>query len=241
MVKIYRFQRLMIIAAVIIWTAFATKIVLEGIKGEKGNVVDTFCDNVYYDLSACISAEGQITKNITIGTQKLLLVEMAEKLGINRYNITEDDKGMHLSQNSVNGAVQIDIVNTDSGDYLKTEVILYKGFESVESYQKILSDGFDNLGIDTQVTISMKGSVLGTMQIHDRNEMADRMLDMLGAKEVASGNIEDSYVVYAYSKAVGDSVKLGKKKINVNITMNYDEINNITNIQLATPVYNEDF
>lgn len=241
MVKIYRFQRLMIIAAVIIWAAFATKIVLEGIKGEKGNVVDTFCDNVYYDLSACISAEGQITKNITIGTQKLLLVEMAEKLGINRYNITEDDKGMHLSQNSVNGAVQIDIVNTDSGDYLKTEVILYKGFESVESYQKILSDGFDNLGIDTQVTISMKGSVLGTMQIHDRNEMADRMLDMLGAKEVASGNIEDSYVVYAYSKAVGDSVKLGKKKINVNITMNYDEINNITNIQLATPVYNEDF
>lgn len=241
MVKIYRFQRLMIIAAVIIWAAFATKIVLEGIKGEKGNVVDTFCDNVYYDLSACISAEGQITKNITIGTQKLLLVEMAEKLGINRYNITEDDKGMHLSQNSVNGAVQIDIVNTDSGDYLKTEVILYKGFESVESYQKILSGEFDNLGIDTQVTISMKGSVLGTMQIHDRNEMADRMLDMLGAKEVASGNIEDSYVVYAYSKAVGDSVKLGKKKINVNITMNYDEINNITNIQLATPVYNEDF
>lgn len=241
MVKIYRFQRLMIIAAVIIWAAFATKIVLEGIKGEKGNVVDTFCDNVYYDLSACISAEGQITKNITIGTQKLLLVEMAEKLGINRYNITEDDKGMHLSQNSVNGAVQIDIVNTDYGDYLKAEVILYKGFESVESYQKILSDGFDNLGIDTQVTISMKGSVLGTMQIHDRNEMADRMLDMLGAKEVASGNIEDSYVVYAYSKAVGDSVKLGKKKINVNITMNYDEINNITNIQLATPVYNEDF
>ena len=231
----------MIIAAVIIWAAFATKIVLEGIKGEKGNVVDTFCDNVYYDLSACISAEGQITKNITIGTQKLLLVEMAEKLGINRYNITEDDKGMHLSQNSVNGAVQIDIVNTDSGDYLKTEVILYKGFESVESYQKILSGEFDNLGIDTQVTISMKGSVLGTMQIHDRNEMADRMLDMLGAKEVASGNIEDSYVVYAYSKAVGDSVKLGKKKINVNITMNYDEINNITNIQLATPVYNEDF
>lgn len=241
MVKIYRFQRLMIIAAVIIWAAFATKIVLEGIKGEKGNVVDTFCDNVYYDLSACISAEGQITKNITIGTQKLLLVEMAEKLGINRYNITEDDKGMHLSQNSVNGAVQIDIVNTDSGDYLKTEVILYKGFESVESYQKILSDGFDNLGIDTQVTISMKGSVLGTMQIHDRNEMADRMLDMLGAKEVASGNIEDSYVVYAYSKAVGDSVKLGKKKINVNITMNYDETREVTDIQLSTPIYNEDF
>ncbi len=241
MVKIYRFQRLMIIAAVIIWAVFATKIIVDGINGEKGNVVDTFCDNVYYDLSACISANGKITKNMTAATQKLLLVEMAEKLGINRYNITEDDKGMNLSQNSVNGAVQIDIVNTDSGNYLKTEVILYKGFESVESYQKILSDGFDNLGIDTQVTISMKGSVLGDMQVHDRNEMAARMLNMLGAKEVASGNIQDSYVVYAYSKAVGDSVKIGKKKININITMNYDEINNITNIQLATPVYNEDF
>lgn len=56
MVKIYRFQRLMIAAAVIIWAVFAGRLVYKGIKGETMDVVDTFCENVYYDISADISA-----------------------------------------------------------------------------------------------------------------------------------------------------------------------------------------
>ena len=47
MVKIYRFQRLMIAAAVIIWAVFAGRLVYKGIKGETMEVVDTFCENVY--------------------------------------------------------------------------------------------------------------------------------------------------------------------------------------------------
>ena len=58
MVKIYRFQRLMIAAAVIIWAVFAGRLVYKGIKGETMDVVDTFCENVYYDISADISATG---------------------------------------------------------------------------------------------------------------------------------------------------------------------------------------
>ena len=41
MVKIYRFQRLMIAAAVIIWAVFAGRLVYKGIKGETMDVVDT--------------------------------------------------------------------------------------------------------------------------------------------------------------------------------------------------------
>ena len=39
MVKIYRFQRLMIAAAVIIWAVFAGRLVYKGIKGETMDVV----------------------------------------------------------------------------------------------------------------------------------------------------------------------------------------------------------
>lgn len=44
MVKIYRVQRLMIAAAVIIWAVFAGRLVYKGIKGETMDVVDTFCE-----------------------------------------------------------------------------------------------------------------------------------------------------------------------------------------------------
>ena len=43
------------------------------------------------------------------------------------------------------------------------------------------------------------------------------------------------------TKDVKDSISLGKKKINVNITMNYDESRNMTDITLSTPVYSGDF
>ena len=94
MVKIYRFQRLMIAAAVIIWAVFAGRLVYKGIKGETMDVVDTFCENVYYDISADISATGKLDNGMSDTAKKLMMTQMAKALGLNRYNITEDETGV---------------------------------------------------------------------------------------------------------------------------------------------------
>ena len=136
MVKAYRFQRLMIIAAFIVWAGFAAKIVVGGIKGETSNVSDTFCENVYYDLKAEISGVGKLgSGKDRLGgrsADKMMLVAIADKLGISRYEIQEDDEGIFLSQNSVNGSVDIYVRETEQGDYLKISVQLNKGFECAE-------------------------------------------------------------------------------------------------------------
>ena len=77
MVKIYRFQRLMIAAAVIIWAVFAGRLVYKGIKGETMDVVDTFCENVYYDISADISATGKLDNGMSDTAKKLMMTQMA--------------------------------------------------------------------------------------------------------------------------------------------------------------------
>ena len=225
MVKIYRFQRLMIAAAVIIWAVFAGRLVYKGIKGETMDVVDTFCENVYYDISADISATGKLDNGMSYTAKKLMMTQMAKTLGLNRYNITEDETGIYLTQQSVNGSADISIKKSSTGEYFITDIELYKGFESTSDYEKLMKQVLEEYGIDTHVTVSMKGS----------------MLKMLGAKTVTTGQIQDSYVVYAYAKSVKDSVSIGKNKINVNITMNYDETRGVTDIQLSTPIYNEDF
>lgn len=97
MVKIYRFQRLMIAAAVIIWAVFAGRLVYKGIKGETMDVVDTFCENVYYDISADISATGKLDNGMSDTAKKLMMTQMAKTLGLNRYNITEDETGIYLT------------------------------------------------------------------------------------------------------------------------------------------------
>lgn len=241
MVKIYRFQRLMIAAAVIIWAVFAGRLVYKGIKGETMDVVDTFCENVYYDISADISATEKLGNDMSDTAKKLMMTQMAKTIGLNRYNITEDETGIYLTQNSVNGNVDISIKKTDSGEYFKISVQLYKGFDSVTDYEKLIKDVLDDYGINTHVTVSMKGSIAGDMSQYDKSEVSGNMLKMLGAKTVTTGQIQDSYVVYAYAKSVKDSVSIGKNKINVNITMNYDETRGVTDIQLSTPIYNEDF
>ncbi len=241
MVKMYRFQRLMVAAAVIIWAVFAGRLVYKGIKGETMDVVDTFCENVYYDISADISAAGKLDNGMSDTVKKLMMTQMAKTIGLNRYNITEDENGIYLTQNSVNGNVDISIKKADAGEYFRTSVQLYKGFDSVTDYEKLIKDVFDEYGINTHVTVSMKGSVAGDMSQYDKSEVSGNMLKMLGAKTVTTGQIQDSYVVYAYAKSVKDSVSIGKNRINVNITMNYDETRGVTDIQLSTPIYNEDF
>ena len=241
MVKVYRFQRLMVAAAVIIWAVFAGRLVYKGIKGETMDVVDTFCENVYYDISADVSATGKLDSGMSDTAKKLMMTQMAKTIGLNRYNITEDETGIYLTQNSVNGNVDISIKKTDAGEYFKTSVQLYKGFDSVTDYEKLIKDVLDEYGINTHVTVSMKGSIAGDMSQYDKSEISGNMLKMLGAKTVTTGQIQDSYVVYAYAKSVKDSVSIGKNKINVNITMNYDETRGVTDIQLSTPIYNEDF
>ena len=217
MVKIYRFQRLMIAAAVIIWAVFAGRLVYKGIKGETMDVVDTFCENVYYDISADISATGKLDNGMS------------------------DETGIYLTQQSVNGSADISIKKSSTGEYFITDIELYKGFESTSDYEKLMKQVLEEYGIDTHVTVSMKGSIAGDMSQYDKSEVSGKMLKMLGAKTVTTGQIQDSYVVYAYAKSVKDSVSIGKNKINVNITMNYDETRGVTDIQLSTPIYNEDF
>ena len=112
---------------------------------------------------------------------------------------------------------------------------------NMPDYEKLMKQVLEEYGIDTHVTVSMKGSIAGDMSQYDKSEVSGRMLKMLGAKTVTTGQIQDSYVVYAYAKSVKDSVSIGKNKINVNITMNYDETRGVTDIQLSTPIYNEDF
>ena len=126
MVRIYRFQRLLIAAAVIIWAVFAGRLVYKGIKGEAMDVVDTFCENVYYDISADISATGKLDKGMSDTAKKLMMTQMAKTLGLNRYNITEDETGIYLTQQSVNGSADISIKKSSTGEFFITDIELYK-------------------------------------------------------------------------------------------------------------------
>ena len=74
------------------------------------------------------------------------------------------------------------------------------------------------------------------LDIVERNKLADELLSELSAKVVAENRDADMFTIYGYSQGIKDYLEIGGNRINVNIAMNYDEINNTTNIFLSSPI-----
>ena len=95
----------------------------------------------------------------------------------------------------------------------------------------------EEYGIDCVVNVCLKGAVDGRIDITDRKNLCNELLKQLKAKEIQSRKTMDMFVVYAYDRSEKDYVMLGKKKINVNISMEYDEAEDKTIVYMASPVY----
>ena len=71
--------------------------------------------------------------------------------------------------------------------------------------------------------------------------MADSLLKKLDAKVVAESRDSDIFTIYAFAEGVDDYMLMSGKKVNINISESYDEINNMTVIYMSTPFNNLDY
>ena len=247
-----KWQRLVVTIAIVLWIISALRIVNESIsnKDDKG-MIATFSENVSSTNSVDIQVFGQINSlsrvdsgNVSIleSAKRAILIDAAKRLAINRYEIKTDESGkMALSQDSANGKVRISLFEKEESFYLSLIVSLEKGFECVDSYRSIVSEIAKDNGIDSMVSVNVSGMAKGNISTSEKNAMTRNILSGLKAKEISANKNTDVYTVYAYSKSMDDYIQVGKNKINVNITMNYDEKNDITHINMSTPIYNGDY
>ena len=61
-----------------------------------------------------------------------MMTQMAKTLGLNRYNITEDETGIYLTQQSVNGSADISIKKSSTGEYFITDIELYRDLRALQ-------------------------------------------------------------------------------------------------------------
>lgn len=246
-VKGYRFQRLSIILAIVLWIFTAVRVFSPGIVravsvNSRKDMVSIFCNNVYRDVSSELTAYGVITESyLSDDAKTMLLTDIAEDIGLNAYKIVkhanEEDDSYALIQDSVYGDVDIRILSSQNKYYLAIDIKLDKGIEGTEQYKKIVETVCEEYGIDCVVNVCLKGAVDGRIDITDRKNLCNELLKQLKAKEIQSRKTMDMFVVYAYDRSEKDYVMLGKKKINVNISMEYDETEDKTIVYMASPVY----
>ena len=81
----------------------------------------------------------------------------------------------------------------------------------------------------------------GALNYNERKDITDELLKSLDAKVVSENRDSEIFTIYAYTDNIPDYIKSVGRKINLNLSAEYDEITNETVIYLATPINNLDY
>ena len=207
---------------------------------------------------------------LTQEEKEKLVKNIASALGItSSYGLAtvyeEEVNTTVLSKNSVNGSVTIKAItqeqqgtdNTATEDeqaydsttdtqepqtqYVYVNITVYNNIDCAVSYRELVEGMFDAMGIQGNVNMNLVGSLEGALNSTEKNELADGLLDRLGAKVVTENRDNDIFTIYAYSKGAGSYITIGGNKINMNIAIGYDEEQDRTKVYLASPINSLDY
>ena len=133
------------------------------------------------------------------------------------------------------------ITQEPQAQYVYVNITVYNNIDCAVSYRELVEGMFDAMGIQGNVNMNLVGSLEGALNSTEKNELADGLLDRLGAKVVTENRDNDIFTIYAYSKGAGSYITIGGNKINMNIAIGYDEEQNRTKVYLASPVNSLDY
>ena len=254
--KKYFFQKSAICIACILWLITAANVLWRGnnTSGEN-NIISAFSSNVYSNMESQVTTIGRYGNMVITDTAKeAILKKIAEKIGIDKYTITAASEGdkrtLSLQQDCINGKVIarfITVINDIEENEMNCTQYIYIGVNMSNSvraafaYEKIIKELVGQLGLNSTVTVNLKGEIKGNLNTEGKNELTKQMLGEIGAKRQMQEETDDIYTVYAYDKDITDYIKTGSGKVNVNISMSYDKQKDVTNVYFSTPINNQDY
>ena len=256
-VRGYLYKRIAIYIGVALWIATLLKIIWFDNTSTVpvNNIVTAFNNASLMEMSASIETFGEYgVLYLSQDAKETILKDIAAKIGINNYSIEttreDDNSTTTLSQTGQNGEVICKLVTVENvveqnviqaKQYVYINVILNNSIQSAFSYEKIVKDIVKNLQIDATVTVNLKGSVTGKLDMALKNSIANSFVDSMNVNVVTENKTDDLYTIYGYTSDIDEYITVSSNKINVNIMMNYDEQKDETNVYVATPISSEDY
>lgn len=205
--------------------------------------------------NSSIEMAGQyITKALTQEEKELALNTIIDQIGlkVTKNEFVQEKNGkaeiLTVSKNSKQADTRIQLVSmnvNESGEipvvqnYIMIHLKLYDQFASILEYKKLIEDSFEQLKLSEQSSyVQFVGHIPGKISIDSKNEMTDHMLKELGGKVMYEDRVNPMYTVYGYSSGIPEYISVGESKVNIQIAMNYNEVQDETMVYLATPILN---
>ena len=239
-------------AVIVLWAVLTAVYMTNMGRADKVSISTAFTDSAdgeeWCELDTYIEGYGKFGVCYLTQEEKERLVEnIASALGITSSyglaTVCEDEVNITvLSKESVDGSVTIKAITQEPQvQYVYVNITVYNNIDCAVSYRELVEGMFDAMGIQGNVNMNLVGSLEGALNSTEKNELADGLLDRLGAKVVAENRDSDIFTIYAYSKGAGSYITIGGNKINMNIAIGYDEEQDRTKVYLASPVNSLDY
>ena len=137
---------------------------------------------------------------------------------------------------SENAGEKISVYN-----YLYVRIDLYNSPQSGFYYMTKLNEILDAFDIEQRCTMNFQGKIKGRIDNKEREKKVKDVFVSVGAQEVDRVNCEGIYSVYGYTKHMQGHVTTDGRKININVSTNYNEETDETTIYIASPVLTVDY
>ena len=208
-----------------------------------------------------ISTNGTVTAYVNYGNKYLsdnyrqtIIRDIASVLGIDRAVTADIKRGESSDSSSVtatyslvteNARTDISVITIESNNsgavlsleqYILVDISIDNSVDSAVYYKNSIEEYFAQNGIDADITLSLKGSVKGTLSNNKKNEICEDIISSMDGELITGSRSDELYTVYAYSDRISEYVVNGTTKSNINIAITYDGVNDVSWIHVATPI-----
>lgn len=239
----------------VLWIAVMSQLLVNRLFVDDGKIMDAFEDTDSNIEESKLNIVVEYGDGFILNNEKVdVLNKLADSAGIKDYEIKteniENARNTKIEKKTEEKDSTIEFISltqdagkkTEYHHFILLELNMNKNFKGIIEYKKKLEHCVNSLKPkDYQSVLKFTGTYPGLMTVEKRNENIKTLLDNLNAKTIDRIESDDYYALYAYTSLVDDYITVGGKKMNINVTVTYNEKSDKTEICLATPVLNEEF
>lgn len=244
-------SKIALFVAAVLWVFTAFNFFFHGNDTNEESIILAFTNASLLDTSARVYCVGELDREFGSQQEKeALLKNIAGEFGISTYKVSVQSEESAIktvlnysgeNTTAVLSVICTEVENGQEKQYLSMEINTTSNVTESLQYKEKMEEIIEHNNINSVVRLYLCGSVRGDLKLETRNDVADALLKDINAKVVQENRDMECFNIYAYTKSAGSYVWLEGERVNINLSMNYNELNDRTYIYLALPMNNQDF
>lgn len=186
-----------------------------------------------------------ISKSLDEEALKKMAMEVAEQINIQKpYEFTllheNNNSKCILTKISKNAMTQIKIESIKNKEliqnYAVIDITLYDKFDNTDYLKDLCQNQLEKIGKIAKSNVTIVGYCSGNIDKGQKEVVANKMFTYLKAKKTEKNIIDNGYNINGYSRLIDNHIISKNKKMNLDLSMNYNECEDKTYLFLATPI-----